>query len=559
MSVSWFNAYFGQGQNTAVANNATNNFEVTLPLDTLGGNAIGLFMSWNSTTATVSTIKDTINGTWNLANTLQKSIIGLNNTDSFYALANSGAGTTTITITFSAVVQPPVVEVFEIPGVATIQGSLSGGAVATADVAGASLTTGSFTPIANNANGGNIIFGFFHNSNGFQSGQAPSSFVAGGSFNLMRADISEKSATTPAGNPKATAFFVQATSASINPAMTATGDTDTFNCMACALQLSPGAGKQPSGLYIVSATASFLATMVTTWKLQMPCYGNARVWTNDSGAQFTGLVDTDNGGGGYTFIAGDAGTPTGGVDPQIFWVHGQTQDTSNVLTVTGNASQVTAGIKGQGLFFDLAGVGPAIGANAHADSTPADVQTHVPDITPTQIGSLIINIGVIGNGPVPVPIISPSNARFVGLKYWNQGDSDPETIGDLWAICPTTSLAAQAWSCRGGMVFVNAASSWTTGTTITLAQTITGISTGAVVFDQTTGQQIGTVSTISGTTLTLQAGASHPSSGTSDQLDVESINGGSGGSFHAVEFLQLSGAPYNRYINQPQLASILAQ
>lgn len=560
----WCNAYFGQGNNASAANNATNNYQITCPAPALSGNARLLVLDWfnNPSAITISSISDNVNGSWNLAatgsgGTLAGSVTGANNTTSIYVLPNNSSGTTTITIVFSSIVQGPIINVMEVPGVSTL--SPVNGFHGAADQAGTTtngylVSAGSFTPGNNNANGGNIIFVFAMNSNGAQSGSHPQACNPNNNLFLMNGDIG---GTDNAGNPKASAYGVQATSAAINPGIAMLGDTDIFNVVAVALALSPGAGTQPSGARVHSVTEFFLTTMIANWQLLLPIYGGTSVFTNDSSTQFTAIKDIA--GNTYTFISADTASPTTSAASQHWWNPTITPGSTYLINVTGNPPQITAGLKAQCKIYDLAGVKNTLGANAWTTGTSSGtVLSNVMSLTPTQIGSIQICTAITGNGPVS-SVFSPSGAFFSGLKYYFEGDADTYNIGDLQAICYTTALVTQNWSLTIGSP-VAAAASWTTSsTTITVAQSFpaSSIPTGLNVYDATTQQSIGTSAAgsgfYSGTTITLTATASNGGSN-GDLLSLENQTGGSGlAGGHVTEFLPSAAAFVPVWAWQPRV------
>ena len=176
----------------------------------------------------------------------------------------------------------------------------------TARQAGASLTSGSFTPGNNNANGGNLIWSYFAIACG-ASGN-PSSFVPGASFSLLDADIAWN---TRQGFPHASEYSVQTTTAAINPGMTAIGDTtDQYNGVSVALKAAAAGTPPPGGIRIVRMlhmTSNVPPT--TTWPLQVPSLGNLIVLATNENNVINVTSVSDSNGNAYTKKEPDLSEP----------------------------------------------------------------------------------------------------------------------------------------------------------------------------------------------------------------------------------------------------------
>src|SRR5882672_919543 len=164
-----------------------------------------------------------------------------------FVLPNANIGRTFFTISFGTRILPVQYTYSEWSGIAL--SSPVNGTSSAANVIGSSLATGSFTPTTNNdANGGNIISAYYALSS-TSAASNPSTWVAGGSFTLLDANIGW---VDNKGFPTASQYLIQSTQASINPSITTTGDTtDHFNCVAVALKAAPAGTPSPStGIYV---------------------------------------------------------------------------------------------------------------------------------------------------------------------------------------------------------------------------------------------------------------------------------------------------------------------
>jgi hypothetical protein len=208
------------------------------------------------------------------------------------------------------------------------------------------LTTGSFVPANNDANGGNLIWNYYAVSGGANGN--PTSWVPGTGFTLPDADIAWNANQ---GFPHATQYFIQSAAAPINPGITATGTTIGFNALAVALR---------------AASAGVAAS---------------------SGSHINKIIhQTTN-------------APPSGDEPQI-WYSASTTANPNLsvtLRISGASPTITV------LFYDIAGAS-ATPLDVAAGVPSVDVSNqstvnNMPSITPTTTNGVVIAVMGLGQGP----------------------------------------------------------------------------------------------------------------------------------------------------------------
>lgn len=416
----------------AAGHTGGDNFKIPLPNAVGAGNCLVLWCTYpNSNTASVS---DTNGNTWPAAAITVDAGVG-GNKSSCFVLPNANAGLTTVTVTFGADTCPFQYTLTEYNNIAT--SSPVNGTIGAASVTGPSLACGSFTPGNNNANGGNLICAYFPISGA--AGSNPTGWAPGTSFTLLNGDIAW---TTGQGFPHASEYFVQTTSAAINPGITATGDTvDSYNCAAVALKVASAGNGIPAGIHInaIHHFTNVGTTNVTTWKLHVPFTGNLRaMFTNETGViNITGIVDSD--GNTWTKYQPSAD------EPQCWYKENTTANPNATVTLTISGTPA----RGSPRFFDIQGAAVSpIGAEAATPShgvSSTTVVTNQPTITPQAANSLIINAGILGQGP-GLAVTSPAGAIWDLCTYSFEIDVDNMENADLLAHYYNSSTAAENWN-----------------------------------------------------------------------------------------------------------------
>ena len=388
-----------------------NNFKFQLPNAVGAGNCLILAVSFpNGQTATVT---DNNGNSWPGSPTVSANNSGGNNAQIF-VLPNVNAGQTVVEVSFGSAVIPFNYVLSEYYNVAAV--SPTNGTTSAVAHAGASLAAGSFTPGNNNAGGGNLVWCYYAIS-GNASGN-PSSWVPGSSFALLDAD---KAWTSNQGFPHATQAFVQATSTAINPGITATGDTQDYNCVAVALKAASAGTPPGSGIRAAKVIGQTCTVPPNSWVLQQPSVGNLRVLATASGPNILDITGiADSGGGTWNLISGSTGNI-----PQIWYSVNRTADPNFTMTLTIGGTPVNSTV----LFYDVVGASASpFDASAVLGDTNADNLTSIsnaPSITPTQSNGLVIAVMACAQGP-GLAVTSPTGAVFNSVGY--TGETDLDTI-----------------------------------------------------------------------------------------------------------------------------------
>ncbi len=433
MTAQLVQAIYAQGNNANISSSPGNTYKFTLPEPVGTGNCLVLLQTFTNS-VTVSAISDNINGSW--STTAAQACAGANNNTNFYLKAGVSAGVTTVTVVFSGTVQGQPFTLMEWSGIATSSPADGGASNPSQNYNGTTpISTGAFTPATNNdANGGHLILAGFY-LDPFAATSHPTDFIASSGFTLLHADIGWEA---NGGLPKAASYQVQTTNGSVNPAMTPTGDTnaaDTYNCVALALKLSPGAGTPPSSsMRIVSQTFFYETTggAAFGWKNKCPIIGNLAVLTTFHG-QFTAVSDSD--GNTWHYVPND--NPTPGLDNSSqIWYANVTPNSNLFITTTLNSGHNVPQVR----FYDIANAASSNVLGAHGFTTThaaGATQDHSPDITPTTAGSRVIVVAEDGVGPV-LAITNPANAVLDMVPFTGASDSSTYDSGNGWGHFPVT-------------------------------------------------------------------------------------------------------------------------
>ncbi len=353
------------------------------------------------------------------------------NVTSIFVLPNANSGQTSITVSFESAVIPFNYVVSEYRNIDTV--SPVNGTTSAANLTGASLATGSFTPGNNDANGGNLIWNYYALATLASSN--PTSWVSGSGFALLDADIAW---TTNRGFPHASQSSVQTMAADINPSITATGDSvDAYNCVAVALQVASAGTAAPAGIHVDKIIHQTNNSPPASWVLQEPATGNLRVltvttpgWTNV----------TDNEGGTWTGIT---------TEPAQIWYSSNKSPNPNLtITITiGSGEALTTSIR----FFDISGAAASpFDVSAVLDPIDVSNQTTVnnaPSITPTTANGLVIAVLQIGNGPgLGFNTGAPAGAIFDLVTYTEETDDDLMENADGNAHVYNTNTSTENWN-----------------------------------------------------------------------------------------------------------------
>src|SRR5262249_55696602 len=197
------------------------------------GNCLILGITYpRSTTRTVS-ITDTAGNSWTGTLAVRASDASIPVTSDIYVLPGARAGVTQITVGFDTDVDSFQYTVSEFNNVALpppVRGRSNPPAGAAASGV-ATLSSGSFTPANNDANGGNLIWSYFAN-NSFGNGH-PTDFTAGPGFTSLHSDIGW---AHDQGMATASQYTIQTAAAPINPGIQGTAPArETYNALSQAV------------------------------------------------------------------------------------------------------------------------------------------------------------------------------------------------------------------------------------------------------------------------------------------------------------------------------------
>jgi hypothetical protein len=418
--------YYGAGAPTAGVGGTggQNNFRYNVPNKVQPGNCYLVSATWPDGNTPV--LSDNLNGIW----PAPIGTVGVgqgNNVSGFFLLPYSLPGWMTITACLSGMPTPPfqwnIKEFCHVIG--------SGGTSGVYAQAGATLTAGSFTPINNNAGGGNLIVTYCCTSddNMLQT-SAPSSFVPSSGHTLLEANITcvEVQASGGYGFAHAEEYYLQTTSAAINPGFTATGDTaNTYNVISIALTVGPAGSPAPAyGPWINKIIhQSTLAWAVgTSVKFQVPWTGNLRFAKALTGGNLTSMTITDS--DGYTWVNKASGT-----GDLIGYAANTAVDPNATITMSGGA-----GIFGSNyswVFYDVANMAASpfdqyvatttYSAGNGGIASNATALINVPSITPSVPCGVCFSGTGLGTGP-GLTCSSPQGAIDDYIHYSGENDND---------------------------------------------------------------------------------------------------------------------------------------
>jgi FG-GAP-like repeat len=405
-----------------------NAFKFTLPNSVGTGNCLVLGISYPH--GNTPTVTDNNGNAWPSSPAVSADAGVGNYVSAIFVLPNAKAGLTTITVTFGAAIIPFEYTVSEFNNVATV--TPVNGSQATASVSGsATHATGSFTPTDNDANGGNLIWNYYAIS-GAAAGN-PTSWVAGGSFTLLDGDIAW---TSGQGFPHASQWYVQTTAAAINPSITATGDTQGYNCVAVALKAANAGTAVPAGIHVAKIIHQTSGSIPATLHLQEPVTGNLRV-LEISLSVITGISDSE--GGTWTKV-----TDSGGA---AIWYSANRSANPNLIVTL-----ATTGAQPQSIrFYDISG---AAAAPFDVSATTAGVVisglttlSNQPVITPTTANGLIIAAMALGQGPgLGFSAGTPAGAIWDLVNSTGQTDMDLMDNADCLGHYYNPNTSAVDWN-----------------------------------------------------------------------------------------------------------------
>lgn len=395
-----------------------NNFLGTLPNPVGAGNAIIINMTYpHGSTPTVS---DNNGNTWSSAVVTADNGVG-NYVSSTFVLLNANSGITTFQTSFGASVIPFQWEIWEFKNIATA--NALNGTTSSAGVSGSSLACGSFTPTTNNdSNGGNLVLSYYGLASLANGTSRPTDFVPGTGFNLLEGNIAWFAND---GFWHSSSYNLQRNQAAINPSMTATSDTNVYNCIAIALKAANTGTSRSAGIKIIRIchySVPFVSS-TGTYQFKCPSDGNLRVLANAAGVtQITigSTAVTDSESNTWTMEQ-----PTNNSCPYFFFAP-NTSPNNNLTVSVPFTGKIGAGMSFR--YWDIIGASAspfdtAVGFPDTAENSVTTVN-NCPSITPGISNGLMLASSGAGQGPVTFATGVPAAAIFDSAQYTGITDID---------------------------------------------------------------------------------------------------------------------------------------
>jgi hypothetical protein len=419
-------------------------FTWTLPNPVQAGNALVLAMSWQYG-HTISSIADNHSNPWSTTPAVTIND-GSSLTSAIFVVTNAAAGVTTITVTFSALTIPFEYTMTEFSGIATSQGTIQGSAASpTLSTSGTNMTSGSFTPNANNGSGGNLIYNYLIDEAGNGSNQV-SNMVPFASFSLLDADTCETGQDFFHGSE----YWVQPTQAAINPGIAISQGTTGDEWFSLAIALKAGSqGAVGSGMRIVSIQ-HFSPTGAPTVSLscKFPTVGNLFMFnangTQSQGNNISTISDSVN--GSWTNRTANSG------EPFIYTKENATPSNSATVTISLSSGYFAGSLQ----LIDIAGapasafdstMGVPTESNSSYLGSGQPALTSCPNATPSTSDGIMFGNGSLSTGPASgLASGSPTGAIFDFVYYPGQVDSSNMDNSDILSHVWITSTSALTWN-----------------------------------------------------------------------------------------------------------------
>jgi hypothetical protein len=402
----------------------------------------------NSITPTVS---DTLAGSWSAGQCNAPGGTGNVKATIFVEALGATGGVDTITVAVGSTNVQPVqfdVSFFENINTTTPVNSSKCSTTPITPTSGGVITSASFTPSNNNANGGTVIWHYTALGNAGVSATTTTGWTAGSSFTLLNGG----SVWWPAGGfPQASQYFVQTTAAAIAPAITAVGENatngDAFNSAAVALNVANNSATAPSTIHVLNITheSTYQGTCAScTTTGPFPTQGNLRVlattWPagcpSGGGACLTSVTSSD----GCTWhLVGNIGA---GDSEQGYAQNCSPCPTCTIsLTYTGSSN-----LGGSFRLYDIEGANSSSYQNeSSGNSSCGTTFASAPSITPAVSAGLTIASNGIGTGP-GTGVTSPTGAVFDLWTFTGQTDTDNADNADSQGHYYFSTNAAQNWT-----------------------------------------------------------------------------------------------------------------
>jgi hypothetical protein len=417
----------------------------SLPVNTVA------VMGVSAPSGTAVSISDALAGSWSSAVCTVDAGSGGMKSWVFVQPLGATGGADTITIGVgSAQIQPVQFDISFYENINTsspTDGSLCPASQIT-PTSGGVISPGSFTPTANDSNGGNVIWNYTPLGSSGYSNATVTAWTAGSSFTLLNGGA----VWWPEhGYPQASQAFVQSTSAAVTPSISATGENssngDAFNSLTVALKVANNGASAPSTIHVANITHETIAEPSSPGAATgpFPTTGNLRVvsttWESACPAGGPPCLSSISSSDGCSWtIVGNAANGDA--------VLGYAQNCAPCPTCTVTL-HFTAGGGFQGSFrlFDVQNAAAASYQNeASGNNSCGTTLNDAPTITPSGSSSgLAIAATGIGTGP-GLAVTSPIGATFDLWTFTGQTDADTADNADLTAHYYFSSTATQNWN-----------------------------------------------------------------------------------------------------------------
>lgn len=425
--------YYSSSANAiAVVTEPGSDYSFQIPNPVLKGNAVVFIISWTAVAGVgAPSLVDDGGNDW--SKTGQPICVGSTNTTATFVLLNAKAFQAFLGVHFSKPVILGNVDVIEINDVGFVSGfTQNPGLVAAAP----NLNTGPLLPTNNDGNGGNFLIDYFIVDNG--AGANPTGWTKDSGATLLNADTSW---TNNQGVPHAVQYRTQSSQASITPAITCVGSTDSYNCITISLGLASAGQPVPSGIRVGRIIGQFGGTLTGATVLKLPSVGNLRVLMSDlptANYNATGITDSD----GKTWAnVGSVGAT------QIWYAKGCVPNSNLSVTVTASGTPSNDPIW---YFYDIVGADAnPLGTVVEDPSQDVSNNPSVDNLPTIAVPANCVVLACMGLGIGPALGFhagAPAGAIYDNINYSGKTDSNTLDHGSGRAHIYVKDAATQNWN-----------------------------------------------------------------------------------------------------------------
>lgn len=357
-------------------------YTFSLPNPVLAGNLVVLFLSYKYSASRTVSITDNIgSNTWTLGPSVDNTTSGQSGTgmtSRCYYSMGTAAGTQTITVTFDAGLNFFQHVTLEYCNVAT--SSAADGTSTNSTSSAPSISSGSLST----ASDGDLILNYARDTSEIDPNPyaAGHNFAAGSGFNFEVADRCRGTVVQSQ---------VQGVHGSINPSITLSSETKTFNSISIAFKSASAGTVRPSGMRIMREYQGFANTASLT--LQVPCSGNLLVYATTYGTGTASVSLTDSNSNSYTKKNNTTASP------QFLYASPATTSLSMTMSLS-----LTGTGQNNFCIYDIVGAASPAFDVVTTDVTGSNTSnaniSNAPSITPTTAPGIAFGYLAMGIGPV---------------------------------------------------------------------------------------------------------------------------------------------------------------